>query len=78
MTFHSETEAVRNFVLNFFDLIAVELNDFVAVLADDVIVIWVFGVIRVVELVVFAEVHFAEQAALGEKRQGAIDGCAGN
>jgi hypothetical protein len=53
-------------VLDFFNLIAVELNDFIAVLADDVIVVRMFGVIGVVELVIFAEIHFAEQSALGQ------------
>ena len=69
---------MSNLVLDFFDFIAVELDDLLAVLADDVIVVRMFGVVRVVELVVFAEIHFTEQPALSQKRQGAINCGAGN
>ena len=65
MTFHRETEAVRNFILDFFDFIAVELDDLIAVLADNMIMVWMLGVIGIVEFVVFAEIHLAQQAALG-------------
>ena len=58
---------MRDLVLDFFDLVAIELNDFIAVLANDMIVVGMFGVIGVVELIIFAEIHFAEQAALGQK-----------
>ena len=59
MTLHRETEAVRNLVLDFFNLVAVELDDLVAVLANDMVVVWMLGVIGIVELVVFAEIHLA-------------------
>src|SRR6266850_5183173 len=78
MALDRESEAVRDLVLDFFDLIAVELDNLVAILADDVIVVRMLRVIGVVELVVFAEIHFTKQAALGQKWQGAIDRGAGN
>src|SRR6059058_470949 len=49
------------------DFVALELDDFIAILANDVAVVGMIGVIGVVELVVFAEIHFANQTAFGEQ-----------
>src|SRR5208282_5024634 len=52
--------------------------NFVAILADDVVVVGVIGVIGVVKFVVAAEIHFAHQTAGGEERERAVNGGAGN
>jgi len=69
---------MRDLVLDLFDLIAVKLHDFVAVLADDMIMVRMLSVVRIVKLVVLTEIHFAEQTALGQEWQGAINRRAGN
>lgn len=78
MTLHRETEAVRNLILDFFDFITIKFHDLFAVLANDMVVVWMLGVIGIVEFVVLAEIHFTKQAALGEKRQCTINGSAGD
>lgn len=78
MAFYRKPEAMGNFILDLFDFIAVELDDLLTVLANDMIMVRMLGVIGIVELVVFAEVHFTQQPALGQKRQGAINRCARN
>src|SRR5919108_2648341 len=60
-----EAELVADLVFEFLNLLAVELDNFVAVLADDVAVIGMIGVVGVVKFVVLAEVHLAHQPALG-------------
>ena len=60
------------------EFVILEFDDFIAVAADDVIVIGMIGIIRVVYLVVFAEIHFVDEVALREQRQRAIDSGAGN
>src|SRR5271170_7699123 len=45
-----EPELVRNFILQLADAVALELHDLVAVLADDVVVIWMVRVVRIVKL----------------------------
>lgn len=73
MAFDRETQSVRNLVLYLFDFIAVELNDLFAILANDMIMVRMLRVIRVVKFVVFAEIHLAKQTALGKQRQCAIN-----
>ena len=60
------------------DFLALEFNDLVAILADDVVVIWVLGVVRIVELVVLPKIHLPNQAAFRQQGQRTIDGCTGN
>src|SRR5436305_674308 len=69
---------MADLVLEFFDLFTLELDDLFAVLADDVIVAGMMSVVGIVEFVVLAEVHFAQQPAIGQERQSAIDGRARN
>src|SRR6266487_2781990 len=69
---HRKTEPMANLVLQPFDLVAVELHNLFAVLADDVIVVRMLGVIGVVKLMILAKIHFADQPALGQQRQRAI------
>lgn len=75
---HRKAQFLGDFRFNLFELFALELHDLVAVLTNDVAVIGMNRVVRIVKLVILAEVHFAHQAALGQERQGAIDCCAGN
>src|SRR5258706_13090417 len=76
--FDRKTEPVADFILELFDLGALELDDLLAVLANDVVVVRMLGVVGIVELVVFAEIHFAHQPALRQQRQCSINGGAGN
>src|SRR6266571_6690926 len=69
---------MADLILELLDLVAVEFDDFFAVLADDVIMVGMLGVVWVVKFVIFAEIHFADEAAFGQQGQGAIDGGAGN
>ncbi len=69
-----EPQTRGDFVLELHDFVAFELDDPLAVLADDVAMIGVCCVIGIVELMILAKVHLAQQAALGEEREGAIDG----
>ena len=69
---------MADFVFELFDFVALELDDFFAILANDMAVIGMIGVIGIVKLVVLAKVHFAHQSALRQQRQRAIDRRAGN
>jgi hypothetical protein len=66
MRLHGKAKTPADLVFDLLELLTFELYNFVAILADDVIVMWMFGVIRIVELMIFAEIHFANQAALGQ------------
>ena len=70
---HFEAQLVADFIFQLFDLVAVELDDFFAVLADDMAVVGMMGVVGIVEFVVFAEIHLAHQAAFGQQRQRPIN-----
>jgi hypothetical protein len=78
MRFDGEAQFVRHFAFELLDLSAVELDDFLAIFANDVIVMRMFGVIGIVKFMVLAEIHFMHKTALGEQGQGAIDGRARN
>ena len=58
--FHLESKLVGDFVLEFINLFAFEFHNLFAILADDMIMVGMGPVVRVVELVVLAEVHFAK------------------
>lgn len=68
LRFNREPELLRDLAFELLDLFALKLDDLLAVVADDVIVIWMIGVIWIVKLVVLSEIHFAHQAAFGQKR----------
>ena len=68
MRFYGKAEPVADFVFDFFDLIALELDDFFTILANNVIVMWMFGVIGIVKLIVLPKIHLADQPALGQQR----------
>lgn len=55
------------------DRLVLELEDAAAILADDVAVVGVLMVVRIVELAVPAEVHLAENALPGQEGQCSID-----
>jgi len=74
MGLRAKTQPLGDFVFYSFQAGAFELHDFVAVLANNMVMTRMVGVIRVVELIIFAEIHFANQTAFGEQGQGAIDG----
>ena len=73
-----EAKLLRNLIFQRVKLLALELDDLVTVIANDVIVIRMIGVIGVVDFVVLAEIHLVHHPALGEQRQGAIDCGAGH
>ena len=70
---HFKAEFVADLVFQLFNLVAVELDDFLAVLADDMAVMGMIGVIGIVEFVILAEIHFPYQPTFGQQRQGPID-----
>src|SRR6266478_7015068 len=69
MRFDRKSEAMTDLVLKFLDLLALELHDLFAVLANYVIMMWMLRVIRIVEFVVLAEIHFPDQSAFCQQRQ---------
>src|SRR5690348_5347566 len=69
MSLDREAKPMADLVFDLLDFVAFEFNDFVAVLADDVIVVGMLSVVWVVEFVVFAEIHLANEAALGQQWQ---------
>lgn len=71
--FDRKTHSGADFTFELVDLVALEFDDPLAIFANDVVVMRVFGVIGIVELVVFAEIHFPDQPTLGEQWQGSID-----
>ena len=75
---HRKPQAMADFVFDLFDFVAVELHDFFAILTNDVVVVRMLGVIRIVKLVILAEIHFANQAAFGQERQSSVYSCSRN
>ena len=73
-----EAKLLRNLIFQRIELLALELNDLVAVIANDVIMIRMVGVIGVVNFVVLAEIHLVHEPALGEQRKRPIDRGAGH
>src|SRR6266496_1724548 len=69
----AEAELVANLRFKRRDLFVVELDDSVAVVADDVAVVGMIGVVGVVVGLVLAEIHRADQATFGQQRQRAVD-----
>lgn len=69
---------MADFVLEFLNFFTVELNNFFAVLADDVVMVWVMGIIRIIEFVILAEIHFSHQSTFRKQRKRAINRRAGN
>src|SRR5216117_2648533 len=67
-----EAQLVADFAFQLFDLLALELDDLVAILAYDVAVVRMISVIRIVKFVVLAKIYFADQTAFREQRQGSI------
>lgn len=78
MRFNGKPEFVRHLVFDLFNLRTVEFHNLLAILTNDVVVVGVLGVVRIVEHVVLAEIHLADQAAFGQQWQRAINGCARN
>lgn len=70
----SETEAAGDAVFQHGDVLVLELDDAVAVGADEVVVLRFVEKIRVVVSLVAAQIHFAQQAAVHEEIEGPIDG----
>src|SRR2546423_8451300 len=74
MGFHRKSEPATDLILESLYFVALKLDNLVTVLTDDVVMMGMAGVIGIVEFMVFAEIHFANQAALSEQGQSAIDG----
>ena len=66
LRFHGKSQFMRNLIFQFIELVALELHNFVAIIANDVVVVRVIGIVGVVNLVVLAEVHFVHEAAFGK------------
>src|SRR5437773_6152848 len=75
---HFKTEPMTDFIFEPLDFIALELDDSFTILANDVAMVGMLGVVRVVEFVVLAEIHLPHQSALRQQRQSAINRRAGN
>ena len=67
--FDGEPEPLADPIFDLFDLLALELDDLFAVLADNVAVVRMIGVVGIVKFIVFAKIHFAHKPALREQRQ---------
>jgi hypothetical protein len=78
VSFDGKAQALADFGFKLLELVAFEFHDLVTVLANDVIVMGMLGVIGIVELIIFAKVHFPDQPALRQQRQRAINRRAGN
>ena len=63
--FDREAEVLCNFALDFRQFVAFEFDDFFAVATNDMIVVWMLGVVRIVVFVILSEIHLPDQAALG-------------
>ncbi len=70
-------ESASHAVVEEFEVGVLELDDFAAVDADEVIVARAFVEIRIVGGLVATEVDFVEQAGFDEQGDGAVDGGAG-
>src|SRR5476651_1377556 len=69
-----EAKAVADAILQDVDVRVLELDNLVAVEADEVRVRRPLVEIRIVKLVVFAEVHFAQRPGFDQQRQRAVNG----
>ena len=78
LRFHFKAEPMTDFIFEPFDFIALELDDSFTILADDVAMVGMVGVVRIVEFVVLAEIHLPYQSALRQQRQSAINRRTGN
>jgi len=65
LSLEGKAEFLRDFVFQLLDLFALEFDDPAAISADNVAVMGVLGIVRIVKLVIFSKVHFPHQAALG-------------
>lgn len=65
MSFDGKTQPLTDFVLELFDFVALEFDDLLAVLANNMIVMWMLGVIGIIKFIILAKVHFPNQAAFG-------------
>ena len=70
---NGKAKSAADFSFQLLQLLAFELDDFVAVLANDVVVMRVFGVIWIIKLIILAEIHFTDQAAFGQEGKCSID-----
>ena len=65
---------MTDLVLEFFDFCTVEFHNFFAVLADDVVMVGMIRIVRIIKFVILAEIHFVNQTAFREERKGAVNG----
>src|ERR1041385_1992504 len=63
MGLYRKPKPMADLVLKLFDLIALELDDLLAILANDVVVMRMLSVVGIVKFVVLAEIHFPNQSA---------------
>lgn len=69
-----ETETLTDLVDELLHFVALKFDNAVAILADDMVVLGVLSVVRIVKLVVFAEIHFPDEATFSQQRERAING----
>src|SRR5262249_33730251 len=60
MRFRGKTQPVTDFILELLELLAVELHNLLAILANDMIVVRMFGVIWVIKFIILTKIHFPE------------------
>ena len=78
MSFHGEAETMADFIFQLFNLLTVKFDNFFTILADDVVVIGMIGVVGIVNFAVFSKIHFVDQATFRQQRQGSVNRRPGN
>src|SRR5689334_7550414 len=74
----SKAKFGSDLVFELVQFLVLELDDLLAVPADQMAVMGVIGVIGIVEFVILSEIHLAHEAALSEQRERAINSGAGD
>ena len=69
---------MADFGFDLFDLLTLEFDYLFKVLSNDMAVVRVVGLIRIVEFVILAEIHLADKAAFRQQRQCSVHRCARN
>jgi hypothetical protein len=73
-----KSEAVADSILELVDALVLKFHNLIAVNADEVVVVRMLNEIRIVIFVFLAEVHLAQQPALHQQRECAVDSGAGD
>src|ERR1041385_3099883 len=63
----NKSETLTYGVFETLKLLALELEDLFTILTDDMIVMRVVGLVRIVKFIILSEIHFPYQAALSQE-----------